>query len=1376
MNPVNRILSVLSVAAVTLLPVRGADGLQFRHLSHADGLLHDNVTCIAQDSAGFVWFGTHRGLNRYDGYRMDSWKHGGDPINSVYYNRIYSMTPAAGYMWLATEAGLACFDMDKKRFVDYAVADSTDVFWRDVCTVSPALDGLVWMACDERVRLVRISSGSGDGKPVVSVIKIGGSNSYRSDMPGPCMACDTANGRVWFSGSDRLAAYIYDGSRLIYEGAVPSVSGGGVQAMCHAGGMLWTAYSDRVCRYAAASDGSILPAGEVLVDTEASINSMTMGRDCVWIGAGDGVFRIDRGQDMSMECYRHSASDAWSVVSDVNGLLTDSRGNLWVSGWTAGVAYANPLSGKFGTLRYPADGAGVMGSAGSEFVNAIHASSDGYIYIGSKFSGLSRISSATRKAQWNWCRSRSLIRNITSICSDRDYIYAAVGGEVVAVDKRTGTEAGITGVSRGGYIFDMAFDRNGHLWVATYAGLERMTRINGRWCPDLTFTSSDPEPCRLSTDQLHNIYSDTVRNELIITSAMGINRVILAGDCTVERIIRYTARADGSGLSSNYVWPLDKGDGELTYWVGTMGSGLNKVTFDDSTGGYTAECYGRGAGARSDDIESIEVDCYGRVWCAGSYLSYFDPAVGRFNSYDASDGLQGNAFGTSSSAQDAGGTMWFGGVGGLNYFTPEREPVAPVLTDVVFSHVKGSDIITEAEGHNRGEVRLYYPDNQLSVDFTTLSFGTQQHVRYRYRLEGYDDNWRYIEPGSAPAIFYDKLPYGNMELKVEAGDWQDWSGNPAVLKVVSCPPWWMTAWAYMLYVIIFCVLGWIGIRWFLKWNRMKRIIAVRQESERQQEEMLCMKMRFFTDVSHEFRTPLTLIRHAVADLTEDEAMADNRSVNVIARNTGTLSNMVNELLDFHRADMRSTPLRTTLTSVVPMVANIYSEFRGWAEDVDIDMNLTVADPEIEMWIDREQLSKILGNILSNSIRYTGSGGHVDVWIGTGLYQEVTPAFADSFSIVGTMIPGRQLIIRVRDTGIGIAADALPTIFERFRRISGSGRHGGSGIGLALVKSLVGLHRGGITVSSAEGQGTEMIVFLPMTYDYLTDGQKTAGSTFSVDEYMASFGVEFARVGLSEIPASVNREGEPLLLIVDDNPEILAMLAEYMGREYNVETASGGTEAMHKAQQLHPDIIISDVMMPEPDGIQLCTMLRTDLQTCHIPVILLTAKSDEEDRIAGIESGADAYISKPFNPRLLRATVANLLARSRRARSTVERTPHSIRGEIADRRQRELFDRFVELVRANLSNPDFSVDDIWRTLGLNRTRLFEFVKSTTGVSLGNYIRKLRLDRAAELLLSTDMSVSEVGFNVGIESPAYFTRSFKEQFGMSPTEYIKSHSKD
>ena len=1360
------------------LSAEAQNSLSFHHLTRADGLLHDNATCVVQDSLGYIWIGTHRGINRFDGYTIDSYKYTVKQRNIVPVNRVYSMQVIGRFLWLATEGGLACFDTHTKRYTAYHVADKvrTDFFKHIKSIRRSTLKDHLWLIADKQIRLIHIRQGtaaSGKRQPTVSSVRIGDSRGFLCTETNPKVA-ENGKGIVWFSGNRTVSIYRYKARKgIVYTGTVDRNDLSGLRDMVFQGGYLWAIYYDRIVRYKAYRNGVLHKEAERTFKTHGGLIALRLSTRHAWLAASDQLIRISRHDLKDVHIFTHSSSLPNTVVNDINSIYIDRNDNIWLSGWMSGVAYTYTHQELFHTLKYsPKQYSATTGSA--EFISALcYDSSDGYVYIGRKFGGISRLDTKTKQVEWDYCVQPQLQNSITCLQTDRQHIYAGIGNNIVVIAKDTKKVTQILPTSNRGYIFWLCFDRFGRLWAATYAGLECMEKTDGKWTVKMTFTTKSPLPRRLSTNYLHNICYDREANELIITSTAGLNRVILDSRGNVQNIVNYVSDNSPGSLSNNFTWAISKG-AKGVYWVGTMGSGLNKVTFLDSPDGkytYRSEHFGIREGAESEDMEAIQVDRYGRIWCSGFNLSCFDEQTKRFKTFNVSDGLQGPTFATSSSACDAQGTLYFGGSNGMNYFLPASENSMPASMHVYFTHLVVNGTVLNTDIEYTRNVTLPYPETNFTVAFTTLDYNSVRHTRFRYKMEGYDE-WHEIQAGEKPSITYQNLPYGSHTLVVEAGDWADWSGEVYTLQVYVTPPLWRTWWAYVIYVLTAGFLIYTGTRYFIKWTQMKNFIAMRKQKERHREEMMQMKTRFFMDISHEFRTPLTLISHAVHELKEEDRSGQNRYVDAILRNSRLLSNMINELLDLHRADMKSLRLHATKTNITEYMSAFCSEFSLWAESVGVNLQLTVHTPNLQVWIDQEQISKILRNIVSNSLRYTPKGGSIDISIEEGEHNSILPLHKDFYEYTAAMEKGKQIIIRIADTGTGIPRKELPKVFDRLHQVeSNSQQNIGTGIGLALVKSLVTRHHGGIVISSSLGLGTETILFLPLSTHYLKDEEKEKSTDFSLREMFdsSSTGCQPADDGTME--EETQDGSKPSLLLVEDNGEVLMMMQEYFKKEYNTILAKDGREALAKCKAANPDLIISDVMMPNMDGMELCAKLKNAIATCHIPIILLTAVTQEEKQIEGLELGADAYIPKPYNPRVLKVMVRNLIVKSRLIRTSMQLN-ENIREKIEDEKDRQFFDRFNQIIQANLADNDFSIQQVISELGTNRTSLYNFIKTSTGMSLGKYIMKLRLDKAAQLLISSDMSVSEASLEVGIDSLSYFTRSFKQQFGVTPTEFMRT----
>jgi len=1338
-------------------------GLYFRHLTRSEGLLHDNVTCITQDSIGYIWFGTHRGLNRFDGYLIDSYRYDNGKNNSVYYNRVYTIEIADNFLWMATEAGVACFDIRKKQYVDVVAEDSVNqVFYSQVRALKISRDGLLWFFTDlNHIRLGKAYYDPVRNRCIISARKIGDDYDFVSQDNSPKLAYDES-GNVWIAGKDRLSCYSpgSDGE-LYFAGYSEQASGRDVKEMRYENGYLWIASWDKLVKYNVLSVTKIEPVQTILY-SRRNVSSLYLSNDFIWLGSDYGVLQIGKKiNPATMVEHMHSSSDANSIGNDPNNIFLDRNNTIWVSTWGAGVSYANTVPKLFQTIDFKL------------FVSSIHSSSDGCVYLGTKFGGISRFKSKNEKEAELFCRASQMLPSITSIQSDAENIFAAVNNTIVVIGKQSKRIIEILPTAR--YVFGIEFDRFNRLWAATYAGLECFEKQKNKWIKKQTLTIASQSG--LSTDLLHNIYSDKGKNELMVTSARGVNRILFKENGDIKNIVCYKAKETGiNSLSSDYLWPIDK-QNDSVYWIGSMGNGLNRLTLIDRPDGtydYACEVYGREEGAPSDDIESVEVDKYGNVWCGGYSLSCFDSKLKRFNVFDINDGLQSYMFGTSSSCKDSNGTLYFGGAKGMNYFMPAPNMPDATVYPVFFSRIYINGKLVNSDIEFSKALTLKYPDNNFTLDFTSLSFNTGQHIRYRYRLDGYDNEWRTIEMGNEPKVSYRKLSYGNYKLMVESGGWKDWKGDLSIMTLRVLPPVWWSRWAKSIYLLITICLIYFLLKSFMRWMQMKQTLALQIEREQQKEEMMQLKMRFFTDVSHEFKTPLSIINSSIAELDEEEiAIRENKHFGLIKRNSNKLLKLINELLDFHRADIREAHLKTTFISAQQFIAQIYDEFQTWANSSGISMTISMPEKEIRLWLDEEHFGKIISNILSNSIRYTEAGGNINVEVSTGNAREKSTYYEASLKCLDDLFQNNHLLITVRDTGVGISAESLPKIFERFHQVDSKiSKHLGSGIGLALVRSLICLHHGGIIVSSKRDVGTEISIALPLDDSYLNKDEKVDESSFEIGAYLSDYAVEYEQLEWNNQPKETP-DDKPTLLLVDDNQEILMILREHFKQDYNTILAFDGEEALRKCNAEFPDVVISDVMMPKMTGIELCITLKKSLRTCFIPIILLSAKSLVENQIEGVESGADAYIPKPFDIRLVRATVRNLLSRSGQLKNfNAAQFTINKRKQLFEEKQQNFLVQLTNLVETNMNNPNFSVDHLCLELGINRSKLYSAVKEVSGMTLGHYILKIRLDKAARLLKNRDMTITETCYQIGIESPSYFSKVFKFQFGMSPSEFIKT----
>jgi AraC-like DNA-binding protein/ligand-binding sensor domain-containing protein len=817
--------------------------LHFYHLTRNEGLLHNNVTCIAQDSIGYIWLGTHRGLNRYDGYSIDSYRYDNGCINSVYYNRVYKLEIVNNLLWMATEAGIACFNICTKQYLDVVVDDPDNPdFYSQVRSLKKGYDGLMWFFTDRNsIRLAAIRFDPATNRCTLSPRKIGNEYEFVSHDNNPKLTFDES-GNVWISGKDPVCCYsMGSDGELYFAGYTEQKIGRNVKEMHYEAGNLWIAYWDKIDKY---NIGNVTEINKIksIPYSRRNVSTFYLNDNTIWLGADNGISQITVKEDDSPRIveHRHLPLDANSMGNDPNNIFLDRNNNIWVSTWGAGVSYANTNPKFFRTISYtPLQSERTIGS---EFVACIHKSSDGYVYLGTKFGGISRLKSKNKKEVEIFCTASQLLPAVTCIHSDDKTVFAAVNNTIVLIDKQSKQCKGLIQTAR--HVFWIEFDRFNRLWAATHAGLECFEKQNGQWKKIRTLTKNSS--FRLSTDLLHNIYSNKERNELLITSAFGINRILFKENGDIKTVIHYLAKENRrNSLSSNFLWPIDR-QNDTVYWIGSMGDGLNRFTLiDKSDGTYDYHCnvYSTESGAPSGDIESLAVDKYGNVWCGGFSLSCFDTRLNRFNVFNIADGLQSYMFGTSSACKDSDGTLYFGGAKGMNYFMPIPNTTDSNLYPVFFSRVYINGNLVDSDIEFSKTLTLHYPDNNFTLDFTSLSFNAGQHIRYRYRLDGYDNEWRYIEMGKEPQVSYRKLPYGNYQLRVESGGWKDWNGHHSIMNLYVTPPFRLSWQAKMLYLFLGLCFAFLVAKSFLRWMQMKQTIALQMERE-----------QLFTDVSHELKT------------------------------------------------------------------------------------------------------------------------------------------------------------------------------------------------------------------------------------------------------------------------------------------------------------------------------------------------------------------------------------------------------------------------------------------------------------------------------------------------------------------------------------------
>jgi len=745
-------------------------------------------------------------------------------------------------------------------------------------------------------------------------------------------------------------------------------------------------------------------------------------------------------------------------------------------------------------------------------------------------------------------------------------------------------------------------------------------------------------------------------------------------------------------------------------------------------------------------------------------LSKLNLSTGSFKNYTKQDGLPEFITSVSFCFKSKDGRMFINTSEGQVVFHPDNlkdDPITPlvVLSNIELFNRPGEKLIYKGFLSEIKEIILPYNHNDIRFDFVGLHFSSPENNRYKYILENFDNNWS--DAGNQRYATYTNLDPGEYIFKVTASNKDGiWNETGTSIAVIIKPPWWQTTWAYLVYLII--VAGFL----YLIWKTQLRRLRIKHEFELSKFEAQKLyevdeiKSRFFANISHEFRTPLTLILGPSKDLMEkinDEEI--KRVLGMINRNAKKLLALVNQLLDVSKLESGSMKLETEPQNIVPLIKNILFTFSSFAERKGIKIKFTFTDNEIISYIDSDKIEKIITNILSNAFKFTPEGGNVEVNISKD---------------------AKFVNIIISDTGIGIPEEKLSKIFDRFFQVDGSHTrdYEGTGLGLSLTKELIELHKGTIEVESTAGKGSVFMIRIPLGKAHLKPEEiieKRKGSKLAVNSTKFDSLLELDEKNYDELKSEFSeKDSLPQLLIVEDNSDVRKYVKEILKNNYSTIEAVDGEDAWTKSTMHIPDLIISDIMMPRMNGFELCAKLKNDERTSHIPVILLTAKATLQDKIEGFETGADEYLMKPFEPQELKARIKNLIEQRKRLHKYFQKEGIlDVSQTSITSTDKKFLQKVYEIINENLSDAEFTNEMFAEKLAVSRSLLYKKLTSLTGESPRELIKRIRLYKAAELIVSRFGNLSEVAYEVGFENPAYFSEAFKKQFGVTPSHYKKKN---
>jgi signal transduction histidine kinase/ligand-binding sensor domain-containing protein/DNA-binding response OmpR family regulator len=1327
-----------------------------------EGLSNSHISQIYQDSQGYIWIATENGLNKFNGYNFTVYSEQPDDSTSLRGNYVYTvLEDKRGIFWVGSMGGLLQYDREKDCFHPFLIQDKIPFY----------LDRVTWLLEDRQGNIWVSYPNNGTICLDAETLKPTFYNKNNSEIKDDNIDCayEDSFGNLWL-GTKVNGVYLFNPEtksvkHFKYNPAVPgNLSDDRVFSICEDsfGRILVGTLGGGVNIFDRPTQTfTTMKSGNSVLENQ--IFSMKLNKNGeLWLGTdGAGIIRYNAENKKLPPIYPVLGTCDLSKAK-IHHIFEDKQGNMWVGLYQKGIMFIPSAGNNF--KNYGFNPFEPQRSIGTNCVISVLEDSFDTVWIGTDGDGVYRINLENQKIDhFSFSNTAGFPGDvITALFEDRDkniWLGTYVNG-IFRYDRKTNRfdshydSFSTTNKLSYDHISSFAQDKNGILWIGTDGGGLNRLNLDTKQIKHYKSDNINSKKEQLSSNWIYTLYMDK-DNKIWIGTYGGANRFDPETETFSNSVFL------NSPLNSKLIYSINQ-DYKGNIWMGGFsglyciqketGEIIRKTTLD---------------GLPDNMVNGVEEDDNHFLWLStGNGLCRYNPETGDCLNFYAEDGIQSNEFRRGSHFKGKKDRLYFGGINGLTSFVPSQMTYSNSLLHLAFTDLLvynepvqvGKSSILEKSLNESESIHLKYNQRSFTFRFAALEYSMPQRVLYYTQMENFDKHWRLVNDPNR-SITYTNLSPGQYIFKVKA-TLDGINFLEREIKVIVEPPFWLSIWAKIIYAILILLMGYF-IYLYLN-NRIKQKQDLMEKE--QQKQLSESKLQFFTDISHEIRTPLTLILGPIEKLEDDTKDEKTLSVyKLIHQNALRILRLVNQLMDLRAVDKGKLKLKVEKTVLEDFINKIMDSFRELADTKQIDFNLIVEDTLPEIYIDRDCIDKVIFNLLSNAFKFTNKGGNITIYM--------------------QIIEG-QIEISVEDTGIGIAQENQTHIFDRFYQV----RDGkvntkmGTGIGLHLSKMMIELHHGEISVESEPDKGSKFIIYLPLDEnEYNPEEFGATNGDATVMMVQPSF--QFIEEEESTEHEDEKKKAEPNLkntrsiLLVEDDVDILNYLDSELSPKYKIYKANNGKEGLSKALKYIPDIIVSDIVMPEMDGLNLCKVLKSNNKTCHIPIILLTAKTSVEQRIEGIEMGADSYIPKPFNLKHLEARIEKLIELRKKLKGKYGVGPNNEESKIkvisSDER---LLLKFNEKLQAQISNPSLSVESLSHELGLSRVHLNRRLKSLTNESPGSYIRNFRLNQAALLLTEKKMSIAEVAYAVGFSSHAYFSNIFKEHFGMSPSEYVETNKPD
>lgn len=1372
------LLPLLVLARFPLLAVVvNPDQYKFSLLDMSDGLSNNQIKCFLKDSHGFLWIGTMSGLNRYDGYEIREFKYDSKDTSSIVGNTILKLfeDPEMN-VWVQTNYGYSIYSHVTGKF-----SSNREAFLKKYNLPTIEIENIIQ---DHDGNFWFINAGQGvtkyDPHTLTSItlkhspsdVHSLGSNNISSIAP-------NAQGDIWVAHRNGIVERLdgktltvkernltiyqkFDQELLFYDLLVDSEDDVWVFLPFDSRGLFLYKPNENSTYYF--HKGS----HRYKLNHDLARGLVEAKPGLIWAGMDHGGINVIDKKSLTVQYIQHHDEVAKSLAhNSINTMYKDNEGIVWVGTVKNGVNYYHENIMRFPHFKHHKF---IKGSLPYDDINAFVEDERGNIWLGTNGNGLlywDRTTGEYTQYKHDPENENTLSSDIVvSMLMDSQknlWIGTYLGGlnkfdgQKFTVYKNDPNDKNSVADNS---IWEIFEDSKGNLWLGTLSkGVDLFDLENEEFRHFPEGNSEMPIHCNyisaFAEDQHGNIW---------IGGGYGVDVINLEkGEATY---FSHDPKDPQSLVTNDILYILN--DSENRIWIGTS-DGLSLYNEKDSTFFNVKQ----NDGLPNSTIIAILEDDNGHLWLSTSNgLSNLilnrkdesgDNIIVSFRNYDEQDGLQSRAFNANAARKLSRGELIFGGAKGFNLFHPDdlsRNDAAPevVFTDFQLfnkSVTPGEEIngrvLLEKSVLKNESITLKHDENVFSIQFAALNFLHSNKNNYKYKLEGFDKDWLVADKNSRK-VTYTNLDPGTYKFKVIAANNDDiWNEKGAEITITVLAPYWQTPLAYAIYGVFIIVVLFFVRRFMINRERLNFKIEQERRDARKMHELDLMKIRFFTNVSHEFRTPLSLILAPIEKLLKQSYGTDQYTqYQMIHRNAKRLLNLVNQLLDFRKLEVEGMRLHLSQGNVVSFIEEIVLSFSDLSEKKNIALSFHSVMPSLYASFDTDKLEKILFNLLSNAFKFTPENGKINV--------EVNCYDSDSSS-VGL----KMLKVKVRDTGIGLAKEKQERIFDRFFRsdVPDSMVNQGSGIGLSITKEFVKIHGGEIRVESELGKGSCFEVTIPIQEVECHPSEENKNTIVQQlrhgHELIASEGI-------------VGPGKAPLVLLVEDNVDFRFYLKDNLRSHFSIIEAQNGHEGWQKALSYMPDLIVSDLMMPEMDGITLCKKIKGDPRTSHIPLVLLTADSTDEQRLKGLRIGANDYITKPFNFEILLTRIENIIDQRHALQKVLEKKISVKTSEVEIvSMDDKLIQKAIKIVEDNLSNADFTVEDLSREIGMSRVHLYKKMVALTGKSPVEFIRNIRLQRAAQFLEKSQLTVSEVAYKVGFNNRKYFSKHFKNEFNVLPSVY-------